>query len=170
MPTDELLQYIDETGVRLTLKEVLSYRGYQGVMLAVLVMFELLVILASKRDKERDKAANYCLRSLNIKSYTAMSNARNAIAHNMYKRKEVDKHLLYLATNDFVCKLYLEFFSKSEVLDECRKFQEGILEHLSGSTYADRICELIPPSRRSDFPATNDEAALQFAYEQIIGA
>lgn len=139
------------------------------MLLAIVMMFEMLGVLASKRE-DRTKVSNECLKRFSRKSFSNLQLARNLICHKMYSTEEVKDALATIAQSDDIYTSYARFFDKASIKNPCREFYAALLDCLNGKSFADKICELIPPSRRSDFPATNDEAALQFAYEQMMGA
>lgn len=167
MPTEEPLVNIDEDGVRKMLLEVLTYRGRRCMFYAVMVMFELLVILASKRE-DRSYAATESLRKYAHTHTRLLKGARDLIAHSMYDLPKVVRAVNMALNGYSISILYFKFFRKEEVKDLCAAFEKDLRAYVTKeSLYLDKVLDRIPPSLRKNYSVDDTEAALQFAGEML---
>lgn len=171
MPTEEFLLNIDLGKMRKSLFEVLDYTGDIPLVLAVIVIFESLVVVASL-DDGYTKANTECLRKRDRYATKTIKRFRDLSAHAYYDKDKLKDSAIQIVHTCTIQRLFRQFYNDKEVLQKCRDFEQR-LSNLFKSTnsvnpYAKKIYDRIPPSVLKKYNGTVEEIALQFTAEVLL--
>lgn len=151
---------------------VLDYTGDEALILAVIVIFESLVVVASVEDGYTI-AKTECLSKRDRVATKSIKYFRNTAAHSYYNKKELKRAAKTIREVHAIQRIFRQFYTDRIVLNKCKLFEDRLSMIFSDTkssvnSNARKIYDSIPPSMLSKYSGSIEEIALQFTAEVLL--